>query len=116
MYVHAIVVIPLNQVSEEYRSRGQYFTHLKTVGIQFGIFRDVFGRSFHPNTFTTIRYDNKQVYQGNILKASEVNSSVTMYAVLAMPDRFNFKYQLGCQLGSLKNVYTHILALSRHRL
>jgi len=69
-----LVLIPLDQVAEEYRSRGQYFTHLKTVGIQFGIFKDVFGKSFHPKVFTTIRYDTKQVYQGNLLTASEVNN------------------------------------------
>lgn len=68
----AAVLIPLDQVAEEYRSKGQYFTHLKTVGVQFGIFRDVFGQSFHPKTFTTIRYGSQQVYQGNLLKASEV--------------------------------------------
>lgn len=67
------MLIPLDQVTEEYRSKGQYFTHLKTVGIQFGIFKDVFGKSFYPKVFTTIRYDTKQVYQGNLLKASEVN-------------------------------------------
>lgn len=76
---YCLVLIPLNQVAEEYRSKGQYFTHLKTVGIQFGIFRDVFGQSFHPKTFTSIRYDTKQVYQGNLLKASEVNIYVCSY-------------------------------------
>ena len=67
------MLIPLDKVAEEYRSKGQYFTHLKTVGLQFGIFRDVFGQSFHPKTFTTIRYGAKQVYQGNLLKTREVN-------------------------------------------
>ena len=75
----AIVIIPLDQVAEEYRSKGQYFTHLKTVGIQFGIFKDVFGQSFHPKSFTTIRYHTKQVYQGNLLRAREVN---TYYALV----------------------------------
>lgn len=70
--IFTAVLIPLDQVAEEYRSKGQYFTHLKTVGVQFGIFRDVFGQSFHPKTFTTIRYGSQQVYQGNLLKASEV--------------------------------------------
>lgn len=70
--IFTIVLVPLEQVAEEYRSKGQYFTHLKTVGVQFGIFRDVFGQSFYPKTFTTIRYGSKQVYQGNLLKASEV--------------------------------------------
>ena len=68
-----VVLIPLDQVAKEYRSKGQYFTHLKTVGLQFGIFRDVFGESFYPKIFTTIQYGTKQVYQGNVLKASEVN-------------------------------------------
>lgn len=78
------LLVPLEQVAEEYRSKGQYFTHLKTVGVQFGIFRDVFGQSFYPKTFTTIRYGSKQVYQGNLLKASETSHQPQVK--LPMPD------------------------------
>ena len=68
------VLISLDKVAEEYRTTSQYFTHLETIGTQFGIFRDVFEKSFLPKMVATICYGSKYVYHGNILKANEVQT------------------------------------------
>jgi len=72
--VHFIVsvLVPLDIVAEDYRTTTNYFMHLKTIGTQFGIFRDVFGTSFLPKVATTICYGSQRVHHGNILEASKV--------------------------------------------
>ncbi|XP_065915392.1 large ribosomal subunit protein mL38-like [Dysidea avara] len=68
------LLIPLDKVAEEYRSTRQYFMHIKTIGTQFGIFRDVFGTSFLPKVLATISYGSQHVYHGNIMEANKTVS------------------------------------------